>query len=528
VERRRLGRTDIVTSVLGFGGSEIGYQSVSARTVARLLGSALDAGLNVIDTAECYDDSESLIGKALGARRREVSLFTKCGHAGGWSSADWRRAPLLASVERSLRRLATDHVDLIQLHSCSLAELRRSEAIEALERARERGWARYIGYSGDGEAARYAVECGRFDTLQTSVSIADQDAIERTLPLAIARQMGVIAKRPLAARQRRVELREEAVGAVLPDLLVAPPEARLPVPEGGLRRGGGHGLAFHPARAWRAHRDRRDHEAGALAAERGAARGRCPPGRRVRADPRALERGRRRVMGRPGLSRRGARPRSDSTPGETLAGIRSIRCETVAAALALIAVAVLSAVALVDPPLAARLTVENGVVEWIQVLLDAGAALLFGRDLVRTARETGRMSPLDLAIVACLIGLIIGEVDLDRIVSGTKIIAIGFFVNARVALVWRLLAVLVVVGVPVAIGLFVLVRFRAFWRESWAAVGEPWGRVLAVSVALSVVTEVFERELGHVPGVPHLFLEELLELVAAIGFFVAAAARRAR
>src|SRR5438477_8833674 len=198
MEQRRLGRTDIVASVLGFGGSEIGYQSVSARTVARLLGSALDAGLNVIDTAECYDDSESLIGKALGARRRDVALFTKCGHAGGWSSADWRRAPLLASIERSLRRLATDHVDLIQLHSCSLGELRRGEAIEALERARERGWARYIGYSGDGEAARYAVECGRFDTLQTSISVADQEAVELTLPLAVARQMGVIAKRPIA------------------------------------------------------------------------------------------------------------------------------------------------------------------------------------------------------------------------------------------------------------------------------------------------------------------------------------------
>ena len=198
MEQRRLGRTDIVASVLGFGGSEIGYQSVSARTVARLLGSALDAGLNVIDTAECYDDSESLIGKAIGARRQDVRLFTKCGHAGGWSGADWRRTPLLASIERSLRRLKTDYVDLIQLHSCSLAELRKGEAIEALEQARERGWARYIGYSGDGEAARYAVECGRFDTLQTSVSIADQEAIERTLPLALARRMGVIAKRPLA------------------------------------------------------------------------------------------------------------------------------------------------------------------------------------------------------------------------------------------------------------------------------------------------------------------------------------------
>ena len=188
----------MVASVLGFGGSEIGYQGVSGRTVGRLLGGALDAGLNVIDTAECYDESESLIGKAIGSRRREFYLFTKCGHAGGWARADWRRAPLLASVEKSLKRLATDYVDLIQLHSCSLETLRKGEAIQALEQARERGLARYIGYSGDGAAARYAVECGRFDTLQTSVNIADQDAVDRTVPLASARNMGVIAKRPLA------------------------------------------------------------------------------------------------------------------------------------------------------------------------------------------------------------------------------------------------------------------------------------------------------------------------------------------
>jgi aryl-alcohol dehydrogenase-like predicted oxidoreductase len=198
LEQRRLGRTDIVASVLGFGGSEIGYQGVSGRTVGRLLGSALDAGLNVIDTAECYEDSESLIGKAIGARRRECFLFTKCGHAGGWARADWRQASLLNGIERSLRRLATDYVDLIQLHSCSLATLQKGEAIAALERARERGWARYIGYSGDGDAAHYAVESGRFDTLQTSVSIADQEAIDGALPLAVARNMGVIAKRPLA------------------------------------------------------------------------------------------------------------------------------------------------------------------------------------------------------------------------------------------------------------------------------------------------------------------------------------------
>src|SRR5262249_20650964 len=105
---------------------------------------------------------------------------------------------LLKSIERSLERLGTDYLDLIQLHSCSLAELRKGDVIGALEQARERGWARYIGYSGDGEAARYAIECGRFDTLQTSVSVADQEPLDLTLRAARARQMGVIAKRPIA------------------------------------------------------------------------------------------------------------------------------------------------------------------------------------------------------------------------------------------------------------------------------------------------------------------------------------------
>jgi aryl-alcohol dehydrogenase-like predicted oxidoreductase len=210
MERRPLGRTDMTVSVLGFGGSEIGYERVSGRTVARLLGTALDTGLNVIDTAECYEDSEILIGKAIGERRRECYLFTKCGHAGGWGRANWRPKALLASIERSLQRLCTDAVDLIQLHSCSLAELKKGDVIDALERARERGLARYIGYSGDGEAARYAIECGRFHTLQTSVNIADQEALDLTLPLARRREMGVIAKRPLANVAWRYTRRPES------------------------------------------------------------------------------------------------------------------------------------------------------------------------------------------------------------------------------------------------------------------------------------------------------------------------------
>lgn len=198
MERRQLGKTDMQVSVLGFGGAEIGFQGATEEIVERLLKSALDAGLNVIDTGECYEGSEELIGKTVSDRRADYYLFTKCGHPRGIGSEDWSQSSLLESIERSLRRLRTERLDLIQLHSCSEAVLRKGDAIAALQTARAKGYARYIGYSGDSVAAKYAVESGAFDTLQTSISIADQEAIELTLPLARAKQMGVIAKRPIA------------------------------------------------------------------------------------------------------------------------------------------------------------------------------------------------------------------------------------------------------------------------------------------------------------------------------------------
>ena len=198
VERRVFGETGLEVSVLGFGGSEIGYEQATIDTVERLLGAALDAGLNVIDTAECYLESEELIGRAASHRRAEFYLFTKCGHASGLDGPDWSPRLLAESIDRSLSRLRTDHVDLIQLHSCTADVLRDGGVIEVLQRARAQGKARFVGYSGDGADARYAVECGAFDTLQTSVSIADQEAVELTLPLARERGMGVVAKRPVA------------------------------------------------------------------------------------------------------------------------------------------------------------------------------------------------------------------------------------------------------------------------------------------------------------------------------------------
>jgi hypothetical protein len=185
-------------SVLGFGGAEIGFEAAPDETVERLLGTALDLGLNVIDTAECYVDSEEKIGRAVSHRRDQFHLFTKCGHPEGGGKEDWSTASLLSSIERSLKRLKTDRVDLVQLHSCSLDELKKGDVISALRTARDKGYTRFIGYSGDGPAAKFAIESGAFDSLQTSVNIADQEAIDLTLPLAVKHGLGVIAKRPIA------------------------------------------------------------------------------------------------------------------------------------------------------------------------------------------------------------------------------------------------------------------------------------------------------------------------------------------
>src|SRR5262249_14479638 len=129
---------------------------------------------------------------------RDVHLFTKCGHYEGTGRDDWRPASLERSIARSLARLRTDHVDLLQLHSCPEDELRRGDVIAVLERARERGQTRLLGYSGVNAAAVYALATGRFDVFQTSLNVADHEALTLTLPAARAADLGVIAKRPIA------------------------------------------------------------------------------------------------------------------------------------------------------------------------------------------------------------------------------------------------------------------------------------------------------------------------------------------
>ncbi|WP_427051447.1 aldo/keto reductase [Paenibacillus sp. TC-CSREp1] len=196
MELRNYGNTGMKVSTLGFGGSEI--RDASRADVELLLNHALDAGLNVIDTAECYGDSEEKIGEVLAHRRDEYYLFTKCGHAAGVDGPDWDAKVLAQTIDRSLKRLKTEYVDVVHLHSCSEEVLRQGEVIEVLQRAKEAGKTRFIGYSGDTTDALYAIQTGVFDSLETSLNIADQEAIELTLPEARKRNMGIIAKRPIA------------------------------------------------------------------------------------------------------------------------------------------------------------------------------------------------------------------------------------------------------------------------------------------------------------------------------------------
>src|ERR1700722_13567469 len=117
MEQRIFGKTGLSVTVLGFGASEIGGSDEA--NVGKVLSAALDAGLNVIDTGECYGQSEEFIGKTVSHRRSEYSLFTKVGHTSGLPGKDWEPSMMRESIDRSLKRLNTDHLDLIQLHSCN-------------------------------------------------------------------------------------------------------------------------------------------------------------------------------------------------------------------------------------------------------------------------------------------------------------------------------------------------------------------------------------------------------------------------
>ena len=152
MEVTALGRTGLKVSRLGAGLARIGFQLTMADVAeaGRVLNAALDGGINFFDTAACYDVSEELIGRTVARRRDEYLLATKCGHVtGGYVGEPWSAQTIRDSVDRSLARMRTDRLDLLQLHSCDVTTLQEGEVVDALLEAKQAGKTRFVGYSGD-------------------------------------------------------------------------------------------------------------------------------------------------------------------------------------------------------------------------------------------------------------------------------------------------------------------------------------------------------------------------------------------
>jgi aryl-alcohol dehydrogenase-like predicted oxidoreductase len=198
METRPFGRAGIRVPVLGFGAMQVGDPRIAESEAAATLNSALDLGLTLIDTARSYGLSEERIGRHLAHRRDEFVLSTKVGY-GVDGLEDWTYECVLAGVDAARDRLRTDVIDIVHLHSCNPATLRAGEAARALSRCRELGKIRVAAYSGDDEALCIAIESGLFGSVQASVSLCDQQALD-VLPGATTRGLGTIAKRSLAGR----------------------------------------------------------------------------------------------------------------------------------------------------------------------------------------------------------------------------------------------------------------------------------------------------------------------------------------
>lgn len=197
MEQRPFGNTGLRVSALGFGAGHIGGPEMDDDAAGALLNRAVDLGLTLIDTARGYGLSEQRIGRHLAWRRGEVVLSSKGGY-GVEGVPDWTPECIRLGIEKALRTLRTEHIDLFHLHSCPLDTLRRDDLLGALEEARARGLIRVAAYSGENDALAWAASSGHFGSLQTSVNLTDQWSRRQVLPGAAATGLGVIGKRPLA------------------------------------------------------------------------------------------------------------------------------------------------------------------------------------------------------------------------------------------------------------------------------------------------------------------------------------------
>jgi aryl-alcohol dehydrogenase-like predicted oxidoreductase len=210
MQYRPLGRTGVEVSALALGAMNFGAIGHTTEDEAiAIVDAALDAGINLIDTADVYGygESEAMVGRAIRGRRDEIVLATKAGlpmgdernHLG--ASRRW----LVAALEHSLRRLAVDHVDLFQVHRWDPA-VSDEETLSALTDLQRAGKVRYFGSSTfpayrivQAQWASRERHLGRYVTEQPSYSILQRGVETHVLPVTEEYGIGVLAWSPLAS-----------------------------------------------------------------------------------------------------------------------------------------------------------------------------------------------------------------------------------------------------------------------------------------------------------------------------------------
>ena len=189
MQKRRLGRTGLQVSVIGFGGIPI--IALSGDEAEKVVRYAYERGINYFDTARAYGDSEEKIGAALKDVRHQVIIATKTHQR---TKEDAARAGL----KQSLRNLQTDRIDLVQLHGIDSEEILKKAtsskgALKALEEAKAQGKIDYIGISGHNPyVLKKAIKTGKFDTILVPLNVLDGKATEELIPLAKKLDVGVI------------------------------------------------------------------------------------------------------------------------------------------------------------------------------------------------------------------------------------------------------------------------------------------------------------------------------------------------
>jgi aryl-alcohol dehydrogenase-like predicted oxidoreductase len=210
VRYRPLGRSGLVVSAVGLGLNNVG-RSMDAAVTRKTLDAALDTGVTLLDTADVYGpqpgQSEEILGEVLGADRERFVLATKFGgNMKGANGPDWgargSRRYVRIAVEASLRRLRTDHVDLLQYHSPD-GVTPIEETLAALDELVSAGLVRYVGSSNlvgwqVAQADQLASGRTRFVSAQNQYSLLDRRAEAELVPACRAYGVGVLPYYPLA------------------------------------------------------------------------------------------------------------------------------------------------------------------------------------------------------------------------------------------------------------------------------------------------------------------------------------------